>query len=339
MRVEDIGGTVLVTGASGFVGSAVAKALMARGVHVRLLVRSTSNRRNLSDLGEGVEIVTGSLEDLSSLRAALAGCKALFHVAADYRIWVPDPDAMMRTNVEGTRSLMREALAAGVERIVYTSSVATLGLKPDRSPADEDTPDRPGDIVGPYKRSKYEAEQVVRRMTAEDGLPAVIVNPSTPVGPRDVKPTPTGRIIVEAASGRMPAYVDTGLNLVHVDDVAAGHLLAFEHGRIGERYILGGDNLTLAEMLGEIARLAGRTPPRVRLPTAPLFPLAVVAESVARLTGKEPFLTRDGLRMAAKLMFFSSAKAERELNYRHRPAVAGLEDALNWFKGAGYVRK
>jgi dihydroflavonol-4-reductase len=338
MRVEDIGGTVLVTGASGFVGSAVAKALAARGVHVRLLVRSTSNRRNLSDLGEDAEIVTGSLEDPSSLRAALASCKALFHVAADYRIWVPDPDAMMRTNVEGTRSLMREALAAGVERIVYTSSVATLGLKPDRSPADEDTPDRPGDIVGPYKRSKYEAEQVVRRMAAEDGLPAVIVNPSTPVGPRDVKPTPTGRIIVEAASGRMPAYVDTGLNLAHVDDVAAGHLLAFEHGRIGERYILGGDNLTLAEMLGEIARLAGRTPPRVRLPTAPLFPLAVVAEGVARLTGKEPFLTRDGLRMAAKLMFFSSAKAERELNYRHRPASAGLEDALNWFREAGYVR-
>lgn len=338
MRVEDIGGNFLVTGASGFVGSAVAKALAARGVPVRLLVRSTSNRRNLSGLGDDTEIVTGSLEDPASLRAALTGCKALFHVAADYRIWVPDPDAMMRTNVEGTRSLMREALAAGVERIVYTSSVATLGLKPDRSPADEDTPDRPGDIVGPYKRSKYEAEQVVRRMTAEDGLPAVIVNPSTPVGPRDVKPTPTGRIIVEAASGRMPAYVDTGLNLVHVDDVAAGHLLAFEHGRIGERYILGGDNLTLAEMLGEIARLAGRAPPRVRLPTAPLFPLAIVAESVARLTGKEPFLTRDGLRMAAKLMFFSSAKAERELNYRHRPASAGLEDALNWFREAGYVR-
>ncbi|HYI68290.1 MAG TPA: hopanoid-associated sugar epimerase [Skermanella sp.] len=338
MRVEDIGGTVLVTGASGFVGSAVAKALAARGVQVRLLVRSTSNRRNLSGLGDGTEIATGSLEDPASLRAAITGCKALFHVAADYRIWVPDPDAMMRTNVEGTRSLMRESLAAGVERIVYTSSVATLGLKPDRSPADEDTPERPGDIVGPYKRSKYEAEQVVRRMAAEDGLPAVIVNPSTPVGPRDVKPTPTGRIIVEAASGRMPAYVDTGLNLVHVDDVAAGHLLAFEHGRIGERYILGGDNLTLAEMLGEIARLAGRTPPRVRLPTAPLFPLAVVAEGIARLTGKEPFLTRDGLRMAAKLMFFSSAKAERELNYRHRPASTGLEDALNWFRDAGYVR-
>jgi dihydroflavonol-4-reductase len=338
MRLEDIGGRVLVTGASGFVGSAVAKALTGRGVPVRVLVRSTSNRRNLSDLGDGVEIATGSLEDPESLHAALAGCKALFHVAADYRIWVPDPEAMMRTNVEGTRSLMREAMAAGVERIVYTSSVATLGLMSDGTPADEDTPDSPGDIVGPYKRSKYEAEQVVRRMVADDGLPAVIVNPSTPVGPRDVKPTPTGRIIVEAASGRMPAYVDTGLNLVHVDDVAAGHLLAFEHGRIGERYILGGDNLPLAEMLAEIANLAGRTPPRVRLPTAPLFPLAFVAEGIARMTGKEPFLTRDGLRMAAKLMFFSSAKAERELNYRHRPAAAGLEDALTWFREAGYVR-
>jgi dihydroflavonol-4-reductase len=338
MRLEDIGGRVLVTGASGFVGSAVAKALTGRGVPVRLLVRSTSNRRNLSDLGDGTEIAVGSLEDPESLRAALAGCRALFHVAADYRIWVPDPEAMMRTNVEGTRSLMREAVAAGVERIVYTSSVATLGLKSDGTPADEDTPDSPGDIVGPYKRSKYEAERVVRRMVTEVGLPAVIVNPSTPVGPRDVKPTPTGRIIVEAASGRMPAYVDTGLNLVHVDDVAAGHLQAFEHGRIGERYILGGDNLTLAEMLAEIARSAGRTPPRVRLATAPLFPLALVAEGIARLTGKEPFLTRDGLRMAAKLMFFSSAKAERELNYRHRPAAAGLEDAIMWFRKARYVR-
>jgi dihydroflavonol-4-reductase len=337
MRLEDIG-KALVTGASGFVGSAVAKALTGRGVAVRLLVRSTSNRRNLSDLGAGTEIAIGSLEDPDSLRTALAGCQALFHVAADYRIWVPDPEAMMRTNVEGTRSLMREAIAAGVKRVVYTSSVATLGLKHDGTAADEDTPNSPGDIVGPYKRSKFEAERVVRRMVADDGLAAVIVNPSTPVGPRDVRPTPTGRIIVEAASGRMPAYVDTGLNLVHVDDVAAGHLLAFEHGRIGERYILGGDNLTLAEMLAGIANLAGRKPPRVRLPTAPLFPLALVAEGVARLTGREPFLTRDGLRMAAKLMFFSSAKAERELNYRHRAAVAGLEDALTWFRNAGYVR-
>jgi len=337
MRLDDMG-KALVTGASGFVGSAVAKALTGRGVPVRLLVRSTSNRRNLSGLGDGAEIAIGSLEEPESLRAALAGCQALFHVAADYRIWVPNPEAMMRTNVEGTRSLMREAMAAGVERIVYTSSVATLGLRSDGTSADEDTPDSPGDIVGPYKRSKYEAERVVRQMVADDGLPAVIVNPSTPVGPRDVRPTPTGRIIVEAASGRMPAYVDTGLNLVHVDDVATGHLLAFEHGRIGERYILGGDNLTLAEMLVEITQLAGRTPPRVRLPTAPLFPLAIVAEGIARLTGKEPFLTRDGLRMAAKLMFFSSAKAERELNYRHRPAAAGLEDALIWFRQAGYVR-
>jgi len=339
MRLEDIGGRILVTGASGFIGSAVAKALIGRGVSVRALVRSTSNRRNLSDLGDGMEIAVGSLEDPESLRAALTGCRALFHVAADYRIWVPDPEAMMRTNVEGTRTLMREAMAARVERIVYTSSVATLGLRSDGTPADEDTPESPDDIVGPYKRSKFDAERVVQRMVADDDLPAVIVNPSTPVGPRDVRPTPTGRIIVEAASGRMPAYVDTGLNLVHVDDVAAGHLLAFEHGRIGERYILGGDNLTLAEMLAEIANFAGRIPPRVRLPTAPLFPLAMMAEGIARLTGREPFLTRDGLRMAAKLMFFSSAKAERELTYRHRPAAAGLEDALTWFREAGYVRR
>jgi dihydroflavonol-4-reductase len=323
----------LVTGASGFVGAAVARALLAAGDRVRVLMRATSGRRNIEGLD--CETCTGSLEDAASLRAALAGCNRLFHVAADYRLWVRDPAAMFRANVEGTRALMQAAQDQGVERIVYTSSVATLGLDPGGAAADERMPSRYEEMIGPYKQSKYRAEEVVKAMAAA-GLPAVIVNPSTPVGPRDVKPTPTGRMIVEAASGRMPAFVDTGLNIVHVDDVAAGHLLAAQKGRPGERYILGGENLALAEILAAVARLCGRPPPRVRLPIAPLMPLAFAAEAMATLTGREPFVTRDGLRMARKKMYFTSAKAERELGYRARAAREGIADAVAWFKEAGY---
>jgi dihydroflavonol-4-reductase len=329
-------GASLVTGASGFVGSAVVRALLAAGHAVRVLVRPTSDPRNLRNLP--VETRVGALEDRASLAAAVAGCRALFHVAADYRLWVRDPAAMRRANVDGTRDLMEAALAAGVARIVYTSSVATLGLTRDGTPADETTPVGAADMIGPYKRSKFDAEAVVRELVATRGLPCVIVNPSTPIGPRDVKPTPTGRIIVEAASGRMPGYVDTGLNLVHVDDVAAGHLAAFACGRVGERYILGGENLTLAEMLAEIARLAGRAPPRLKVPRLAVYPVALVEETLARLTGREPFATFDGLRMAKKKMFFSSAKAERVLGYRFRPAREGLADALAWFRAEGYCR-
>ena len=329
-------GPVLVTGASGFVGSAVARALVAQGTAVRALVRNTSNRRNVE--GQNLEIRTGSLEDDASLRAALKGCTGLFHVAADYRLWVPDPAAMFEANVGGTRRIMEAALDEGVGRIIYTSSVATLGIDPSGRPADETTPVCFGDMVGPYKQSKFRAEEAVRAMIAERGLPAVIVNPSTPVGPRDVKPTPTGRIIVEAACGRMPAYVDTGLNLAHVDDVAAGHLLAFARGLIGERYVLGGEDLTLARMLAEIAALVGRRPPRVRLPRQAIYPIAVAAELTARITGAEPFVTLDGLRMSKKLMFFSSAKAQRELGYAPRPARDGLADAIAWFREAGYLK-
>ncbi len=259
-------GSCLVTGATGFVGSAVARALLRAGHRVRALARPKSDRRNLAGLT--VEIAEGSLEDAPSLARAVAGCRYLFHAAADYRLFVPDPAAMFGANVDGTRALMQAALAAGVERIVYTSSVATLGLVPEGA-ADEEAPSRAEDMIGPYKRSKFEAEAVVRGLVAERGLPAVVVNPSTPVGPRDLRPTPTGRVILAAARGRMPGFVDTGLNIVHVDDVAAGHLAAAARGRIGERYILGGENLPLAEILAEAARAAGRRPPRLRLPHAP----------------------------------------------------------------------
>jgi dihydroflavonol-4-reductase len=324
---------VLVTGASGFVGSAVARALLAEGFGVRVLVRPSSPRDNLSGLD--VALVEGDLRVPASLERAVAGVRYLFHVAADYRLWTRDPQAMLATNVEGTRSLMRAALRAGVERIVYTSSVATLKVDPQGTPGEETRPLDETDAIGIYKRSKVLAERLVERLVAEERLPAVIVNPSTPIGPRDVKPTPTGRIIVEAAQGRMPAYVDTGLNLVHVEDVAAGHLAALRRGRIGERYVLGGDDVTLATLLGDIARLVGRKPPSVRLPRRAIYPIAVFAEAVAHLTGREPFATIDGLRMAKNKMFFSSAKAKAELGYRARPYQEGLKEALDWFKASG----
>jgi dihydroflavonol-4-reductase len=324
----------LVTGASGFVGSAVARQLIERGWRVRVLLRPTSDRRNVADLP--VEIAEGSLEDAPSLRAALAGSTHLFHVAADYRLWVRDPQAMFRANVEGTRLLMESALDAGLRRVVYTSSVATLGVGSDGTISDETAPSAYADMVGPYKQSKFRAEEIVRGLVAERGLPAVIVNPSTPVGPRDIKPTPTGRIIVEAASGRMPGFVDTGLNLVHVEDVAIGHLLAAEHGEIGERYILGGENLSLAEILAAVAELSGRGKPWLRLPIGPLMPVAWLAESLAGITGKEPFVTRDGLRMARKKMYFSSAKAASAFGYAPRPVREGLAEAIAWFRQQGY---
>ncbi|MGH7103000.1 MAG: hopanoid-associated sugar epimerase [Acetobacteraceae bacterium] len=327
---------VLVTGATGFVGRAVAGALAARGERLRLLVRRGGNRRNLTGLG-AADLVEGDLRDPASLARAAAGCRQIYHVAADYRLWVPDPATMLETKVGGTRALMQAARAQGVERIVYTSSVAALGLTLDGSAADESTPLDPATLIGPYKRSKYLAEQAVREEAAH-GLPVVIVNPSSPIGPGDIKPTPTGRIILDAARGRMPAYVDTGLNVVHVDDVAAGHLAAADHARIGERYILGGENLSLGVLLSMIAEAQGRKPPRFRLPIAPLYPLALAAEAFARLSGHAPALTRDTLAMARKKMFYSSAKAEAELGYRARPARQAISDALAWFRAEGMLR-
>jgi len=325
----------LVTGATGFVGSAVARALLARGRRVRVLARPNSDRRNLGGLA--VEIAEGAMEDPRSLARAVAGCRYVYHVAADYRIWVPDPAPMFRANVEGTRDLLTAALEAGAERVVYTSSVATLGLVPGGS-ATEETPSSVDDMIGPYKRSKFAAEQVARGLARERGLPVVIVNPSTPVGPGDIKPTPTGRLIVEAARGQMPAFVDTGLNIVHVDDVAEGHLAAAENGRIGERYILGGENMALAEILAEVAQAVGRRPPWLRVPHSVLFPVAIGAELAARATGRDPFVTLDGVRMSRKKMYFSSEKALREFGYTPRPARRAIADAVSWFRDNGYLQ-
>lgn len=329
-------GPVLITGASGFVGSAVAQVFRTAGYPVRALVRASSPRTNLQD--DGIVLAEGDIRDRAAVARALDGVRYLVHTAADYRLWAPSPRDIIDTNVEGTRIVMEEALRAGVERIVYTSSVATLSLDKDGAPADESRPLPANEAVGAYKQSKVIAERLVEDMAARQDLPVVIVNPSTPIGPRDVKPTPTGRIIVEAASGRMPAFVDTGLNLVHVDDVAMGHLAALRRGRIGERYILGGENVLLSAMLGDIAGLVGRRPPSVRLPRSLIYPLAVGAEAVARLTGRTPFVTRDGLRMARYRMFFTDAKARRELGYEARPYRDGLGDAIAWFRGAGYLR-
>jgi dihydroflavonol-4-reductase len=318
-----------VTGATGFVGSAVARALLARGHELRLLVRPGSDRTNIAGLP--AELAEGDLTDPASLARAAEGCRTLMHVAADYRLWVPDPEAMLRANVAGTRALLLAAQSRGVERMVYCSSVAALGLTGDATPADETTPVHPEKIIGVYKRSKYLAEQAVLDLVHTENMPVVIVNPSTPVGPRDIKPTPTGKMILDAATGRMPAYVETGLNIVHVDDVAEGHILALERGEIGERYILGGEDFALGALFALVAQIAGRRPPRVKLPLAPLYPVALACEALARF-GIEPVVTRETLAMARKKMFFSSAKARAKLGYAPRPAVQAIEDAVGWFR-------
>ena len=328
-------GTTLVTGATGFVGSAVARTLLARGHRLRLLVRPGSERANIADLP--AEMVEGDLTDAASLAQAVAGCRYVVHVAADYRIWVPIPSAMDRANVTGTEALMRAALSAGVERVVYCSSVAALGLTKDGSPADEDTPVNEASVIGVYKKSKYRAEQAVLRLVREQGLPAVIVNPSTPIGPRDIKPTPTGKMIADAASGRMPGYIDTGLNVVHVDDVAEGHALALERGQVGEKYILGNENLKLPHLLAMVDDVVGRKAMRVRVSAGAVWPLAMAQEALAWTFGTMPNVTRDHLRMARKTMFFSSAKARHDLGYAPRPARRAVADAITWYRAHGMV--
>ena len=326
----------LVTGTSGFVGSAVARRLAADGHDIRVLVRPTSDRRNLEGLA--VEIVEGDLSQPDTLKPAVAGCDAVFHVAADYRLWVPDGGASMyRANVDGTRDLIRAASDAAVSRFVYTSSVAVLYPLPGNGIADETAVATVDDMISHYKKSKFLAEEEVMRLVREESAPVVIVNPSAPFGPRDIKPTPTGRIVLDAAKGRMPAYLDTGLNAVHVDDVAEGHMLAFEKGDIGERYILGGDNMTLREIIRTVTDHVGRSGPWLKLPRAPLYPVAWAAELVARISGREPVVTVDALKMAAKHMYYSSDKARETLGYAPRPAREALTEAADWYRENGFL--
>ena len=325
----------LVTGATGFVGAAVARGLLEAQWQVRALARKGSDRRNLRGLD--VDVCEGDLNDVDSLRRAIEGCEGLFHVAADYRLGAPDPSQLYRANVDGTRNVLDAALRSGVQRAVYTSSVATIGIPADGTPGDEQTPNSLENMIGHYKRSKYLAEEVARE-AARSGMSVVIVSPSTPVGPGDVKPTPTGQLVLDAAAGRMPAYVDTGLNIVHVDDVAKGHLLAYERGKAGERYILGGQDMSLREILGVIAALVGRAPPRLRLPYSVVLPIAYLAEGIAKLSGRSGRITLEGVRMSRKRMYFSSAKAARDLGYTARPAVQAFEEAIRWFRDNGLLQ-
>lgn len=328
--------TSFVTGATGFVGSAVVKQLLAAGETVRVLARPNSNRRNLEGLP--IEVFEGDLSNQHRLEKALHGCQALFHVAADYRLWAPRPQELYDANVQGSQNILQAAAQAGVKRIVYTSSVATLGLNGDGTPANEETPSNLQSMIGHYKRSKFLAEEAVKEQVDKLGLNLVIVNPSTPVGPRDIKPTPTGRVIALAAAGGLPAYVNTGLNVVHVDDVATGHLLAFERGESGNRYILGGENLTLRKILGSVAHLTGRRPPKIRLSSHAVLPLAYLIQGWVHLThGKEPMTTVDGVRMARKHMFFSSTKASQALGYQFRPVEEAFHDAITWFRAHYYL--
>lgn len=326
----------VVTGATGFIGSAIARRLLARGQDVRVLVRQGSDTRNIDALD--VEVVRGDIRDRDVVAACLSEVDYVFHAAADYRLWVPDPDVMYSINVEATRTLMEACVQKGISKVVYTSSVATLGLNADSTPADETNAANLGDMIGSYKRSKFLAEQAVRSAIDSSQLPAVIVYPTAPVGPHDVKPTPTGQTLVDAGAGRMPAYVNTGLNIAHVDDVAEGHVLALERGEIGEGYILGNEDMTLREILQIAAEFTGRKPPSICLPHKLVVPVAMVAETFARISGRPARITRDALRMAKKMMYFSSEKARRELGYAPRPAREAIHDAIDWFRENGYFK-
>ena len=328
-----------VTGATGFLGSHVARVLAAQGAELRLLVRPTSDLRNIEDLN--AERALGDLRDPASIERAVAGCEVVFHVAADYRLWVRDPEQMYRSNVEGTRTLLVAAQKAGVRRVVYTSSVATMGFTSnshaDGRMTDENSPVSLADMIGHYKRSKFMAEQVAFE-AARAGTDVVVVNPTTPIGERDVKPTPTGQIVLDFLKRKFPAYVETGLNLVDATECARGHLLALEKGKTGERYILGGENLTLKQILDRLATITGLKSPSVKLPYVFAFATGVVDELVTgRLLRREPRATIDAVRMGRKMMFVSSAKAERQFGWRTVPVDGALRRSVEWFRTNGYA--
>lgn len=325
----------LVTGGTGFIGSAVVRHLLERGEAVRVLVRRGSDLRNLAGLP--VELAYGDLRDRNAVREAIRGCQRLYHVAASYRLWSLNPEELYEVNVDGTRNILEAAGEEGVGRIVYTSSVGALGI-PTGGLGTEATPVTLEDMVGHYKRSKFLAEALAREMVRK-GLPVVIVNPSTPVGPRDVKPTPTGQVIVDFLNGKMVGYIDTGLNLIDVDDVAEGHILAAERGRVGERYILGHRNLTLKEIFDLLARITGLTPPRLRLPYRSVLPLAYLSQWTANwITKRPPSIPLEGVKMAKRFMFFEASKAVEELGLPQRPVEMALQKAVKWFLDNGYVK-
>lgn len=324
-----------VTGATGFLGASIVRELLKDGREVRVLARPGSDRRNLAGLD--LEISEGDLGDRDTLVKALSGCDTLFHAAADYRLWTRTPERMYDANVKGTRNILSAALAVGLEKVVYTSSVGTLGNPGNGTPGDETTPVDFNQMVGDYKKSKFLAERAAESFL-EKGLPLVIVNPSTPVGPMDLKPTPTGKIIVDFLNGKMPAYLDTGLNLIDVETCARGHILAARKGRVGEKYILGNRNLTLEEIFGKLSELTGLKAPRVRLPYYPILMAAYANHALSALTGREPLIPLAGVQMAAKYMYFDTSKAVRELGLPLTPVEGALERAVEWFRGNGYAK-
>jgi len=324
-----------LTGATGFVGSHVARALVAQGADLRLLVRSGSDLRNIRELQ--AERVVGDLRDAASLKKAVAGCEVVFHVAADYRLWVRDPAQMYRSNVEGTKAILEAARENKVRRVVYTSSVATMGFQSNGHLANEDSPVSLANMIGPYKRSKFMAEEIAIQ-AGKSGMDVVVVNPTTPVGERDLKPTPTGRIVVDFLKKKFPAYVDTGLNLVDVAECARGHIAALEKGKTGQRYILGGENLTLKQILDKLAAITGLPSPKIRVPYAVALATGVVDQVfTGYIRRREPRATIDAVRMGRKKMFVSSGKAERDLGWRTLPVDGGLRRAVEWFQANGYA--
>lgn len=328
--------SAFLTGGTGFVGASLARLLLKQGLKVKALARKGSDRQNLEGLD--IEIVEGGLLDKSAIEAGVKGCRYAFHVAADYRIWIPNPDDMYAVNVAGTESVLRAAAKAGAERIVHCSSVAAVKVPDDHVPVDE-TNEYPSldVIVGHYKKSKFLADVLARKLGKEEGLPVVIVNPAAPIGPMDIKPTPTGKMVVDFLNGRIPSYIDTGLNIVHVEDVALGHWLAAQKGRVGERYILGGENLTLKQVLDILARITGRPGPKFKTPYAIAYAFGAVDTAIATLRGTVPLAPLDAIKMAKHYMWFSSEKAKKELGFAPRTAESALKDAVEWYLAHGYA--